>query len=293
MSDRGERTAVVTGASSGIGLAAARELACRGWHVIALGRSPERSREALAAIKAKAPQAQVEMFQADLSILTEARSVAERIAALAPRIDLLVNNAGGVPAARRETSEGFEHTFAANHLGPFVLTRALLPQLKAAGAGAQVINISSSAHSFVPDMKWDDLQLEHGKFDVSSAYAQSKLANILFTRALSKRLADDGISVNAVHPGLVQSNFDTHGNWMIKLIYKMSKLTRLSLSPEQGADTILWLTEQQQPGSGHYFVKRKIAATTPAAQSSEGAERLWELSSQLADQALEKKYSTD
>jgi retinol dehydrogenase-12 len=215
---------------------------------------------------------------AELSVWAEAARAAQEIGTLAERIDLLVNNAGGPASVRRTTIDGFEHTLAANHLGPFLLTGKLLPLLRAAGPGAQVINVSSVAHRFVKDMVWDDLQSER-KFDISTAYAQSKLANILFTRALAQKVAVDGIRVNAVHPGMVQTNFSTHGNWLIKTIYALAR--PFSLTPEQGADTILWLATNPEPGTGGYFVKRKPGPATPAAESAEGADRLWSVSEAL------------
>jgi NAD(P)-dependent dehydrogenase (short-subunit alcohol dehydrogenase family) len=278
MTEKNNKVAVVTGASSGIGLVVARELARQSWHIIGLGRDSGRAQQALAAIRAAAPGAKIDMVLADLSVMAEAARAAREISALTGRIDLLVNNAGGTPAARRVTPDGLEHTFAANHLGPFLLTRELLPLLRAAGPGAQIINVSSVAHRFVKDMLWDDLQCER-KFDVGAAYGQSKLANILFTRALAKRLAGDGIRVNVMHPGLVQSNFSSHGNWLIKMIYRLSR--PFSLTPEQGADTILWLANHPNPGTGGYFVKRKLSPLTPAAQSDAGAERLWSISEAL------------
>lgn len=278
MDQDSNKVAVVTGASSGIGLVVALELVRKGWQVIGLGRDSGRTREALSAIHATMPDGNIDMVLADLSVMSEATRAAREISARTPKIDLLVNNAGGTPASRRLTVDGLEHTFAGNHLGPFLLTRELLPLLRAAEHGAQVINVSSVAHRFVKDMAWDDLQQEH-RFDPGRAYAQSKLANILFTRALAKRLAGDGIRVNAMHPGLVQSNFSSHGNGLVKWIYRLSR--PFSLTPEQGADTILWLAAHPDPGTGKYFVKRKPGALTSAAQSDEGAERLWTASETL------------
>ncbi|MAT50738.1 MAG: short-chain dehydrogenase [Porticoccaceae bacterium] len=278
MTDNNQKVAVVTGASSGIGLVVARELARQGWRVIGLGRNPDRAERAMASIRADVPGANIEMVLGDLSVMAEAVRLARDVAGLTTHIDLLVNNAGGTPANRQTTADGFEHTFAANHLGPFLFTRELLPLLRKAAPGSQIINVSSVAHRFVKDMIWDDLQLERN-FDAGKAYSQSKLANILFTRALAVRLGDEGIKVNAVHPGLVQSNFDSHGNRVVKLLYWFSR--PFSLTPEQGADTILWLATHPDPGTGGYFAKRKQASMTPAAESDEGAERLWTISEQL------------
>ena len=203
----GNKTALITGASSGIGLAVARNLAGNGWRIIGLGRDVHRVREAKRIIGERVGQgASIDMVIADLSIMAEVMRAAREIESLTDKIDLLVNNAGGIPAQRIVTIDGLEHTFAANHLGPFLLTREVLPLLKRSVSRPQIINVASVAHRFVKDMLWDDLQLE-AKFDAGAAYAQSKLANILFTRKLASHLKDEGIYVNAVHPGLIKSNF--------------------------------------------------------------------------------------
>jgi NAD(P)-dependent dehydrogenase (short-subunit alcohol dehydrogenase family) len=273
------KTVVITGASSGIGLVVARDLARAGWRVIAHGRDPARAAAALAQIRAAAPGAQVDMLLAELSTMAEVDRLADQVLAMTDRIDVLANNAGFIPATRVETADGLEQCFAANHLAPFVLTNRLLPLLRAAGPGAQVINTASVAHRFVKDMLWDDLQ-QTVRFSAGNAYAQSKLANILHARALARRVAGDGIRVNAMHPGLVGSNFPAHGNWLTKAMYGLTK--PFQLTPEQGADTILWLAKGGGGDvTGEYFVKRKVTGTTPAAQSRDGAERLWAISEGL------------
>ncbi len=273
------KTAVVTGASSGIGLVVACELARAGWRVIAQGRDPGRTEAALQHIRATAPAAEVDMLLADLSVMANVEQFAAQVRALTGRVDVLINNAGFFPASRIETADGFEQCFATNHLAPFLLTNLLLPLIKAAGPGAQIINTASSAHTFIKDMKWDDLQ-QRQIFSANDAYTQSKLANILHARELARRLAGDGIRVNAVHPGVVQTNFDSHGTLVVKLMYFLGR--PFSLTPEQGADTVLWLAMGGAPdATGEYFVRRKIAKTTPAAKSAEGAARLWRLSEAL------------
>ena len=277
------KTAVVTGSSSGIGLVVARELARDGWRVIAQGRNPARAEAALAEIRAAAPQAQVDMLLADLAVMDNVDEFATKIGALTDRIDLLVNNAGATPSQRIETADGLEQTFAANHLAVFLLTHRLLPLLKAAAPDAQVITTASVAHKFIKDMKWDDLQ-QVEKFSANDAYTQSKLANILFTREMAKRVEQDGIRVNCMHPGVVQTNFDTNGNLAVKLMYFLGK--PFSLTPEEGADTILWLARGGAPdATGQYFAKRKPGELTPAAQSDEGAARLWRISEDLVAKA--------
>lgn len=275
------KTAVITGASSGIGLVVAQDLAKAGWRVIAHGRDPGRAAAAEQSIRAAACGGDVDMLLADLSIMAEVARFANDVRAKTDKIDVLINNAGFTPSVRVETVDGLEQCFAANHMAPFLLTNLLLPLVKAAGPGAQIINTASSAHSFVKDMKWDDLQ-QKASFSVNDAYTQSKLANILHARELARRVAPDGIRANAVHPGFVQSNFDSHGGLIVKLMYIVGK--PWSLTPKQGADTIVWLAKGGAPHvSGEYFVKRKIAKTTPAAQSEASAARLWRISEDILE----------
>lgn len=275
------KTAVITGASSGIGLVVAQDLAKAGWRVIAHGRDPGRAAAAEQSIRAAACGGDVDMLLADLSIMAEVARFANDVRAKTDKIDVLINNAGFTPSVRVETVDGLEQCFAANHMAPFLLTNLLLPLVKAAGPGAQIINTASSAHSFIKDMKWDDLQ-QKASFSVNDAYTQSKLANILHARELARRVAPDGIRANAVHPGFVQSNFDSHGGLIVKLMYIVGK--PWSLTPKQGADTIVWLAKGGAPHvSGEYFVKRKIAKTTPAAQSEASAARLWRISEDILE----------
>ncbi|WP_046868843.1 SDR family oxidoreductase [Microvirga massiliensis] len=276
------KTAVVTGASSGIGLVVARELARRGFRVIGLGRSPGRSKAALAEIRRAAPTAQVDFVRADLAVMSEVRRAATEITALTDRVDVLINNAGAVIKERRVTPDGYEATFAGNHLGPFLLTQCLMPLLRAAVAAtgeARVVNTASGAHQMVRDMAWDDLQLEKN-YGSWTAYAQSKLANILFTRELARRERENGIRVNAVHPGVVDTNFPSGGGLLTTIGWLVAR--PFAKTPEQGADSILWLaTEAPADLTGGYLEQRQPARITKAAQSAEGARRLWELSERM------------
>ncbi|MET0988280.1 MAG: SDR family oxidoreductase [Steroidobacteraceae bacterium] len=278
------KIAVVTGGSSGIGAATARALVAQGWHVIALGRTRDRLNRTLHEIRSEFPSARIDGLIADFESIKQVERVAQEITALTSRVHVLVNNAGGPCEQRRETSDGFESLFAGNHLGPFLLTRRLLPLLRAA-QDARIINVSSVAHKFVRDMQWDDLQLRR-KFTNTVAYAQSKLANVLFTRELARRLSNDRITVNAMHPGLVSSNFERHGDRWTALIYKLGK--PFSVTAEQGADTAVWLaTAPEVEGkTGGYYVKRRVARTSRAARNEISARRLWDVSEKLIGEAM-------
>jgi NAD(P)-dependent dehydrogenase (short-subunit alcohol dehydrogenase family) len=273
------RIAIVTGASAGIGKATALSLAKHGWRVIGLGRDPSRCATALTEIRTAAPNAQVDMIRADLSLMKEAVRAAREIAALTDRVDVLLNNAGGVNRQRVITAEGLEATFAGNHLGHFVLTTHLLPLLRAAAGrsnpgATRIINVSSSGHERSPGLDWSDLQ-KMQNFTPGGAYTNAKLANILFTRALAKRLASDGIVVHAMHPGVVDSNFASHAD--AEMQGHMATLKDIAVSPEAAADTLVWLATALAPGettAGYYHHRAPLAPST-AAQDDVAAEILW------------------
>jgi len=277
------RVAVITGASSGIGLASAEAFAKAGWRVIGTGRDPVRSAQGEAAIrKAAAPGSQVDFLRGDFCEMADVKRVAAEITSLTDRVDVLVNNAGGVRDAIYTTKEGFEATFAANHLAPFLLTRELLPLLECAAAGStpnsvRVIAVSSSAHEYIPGMNWDDLMFRNGP--AGAAYCQAKLANVLYTRELNRRLSDHGIVAQAVHPGIVQSNFASHGGQEMQTYFE----TQDTLSPQQAARTILWLATSEEGGrdGGRYFHDLAEAPLAPQARDDEAAARLWRESEAL------------
>jgi NAD(P)-dependent dehydrogenase (short-subunit alcohol dehydrogenase family) len=277
MSSAPARTAVITGASSGIGKAAAQALVAQGWRVIGIGRDPARSAAAEAEIRATSTHAAFDMLRADLSLMSEAARAAREIAARTTRIDALLNNAGGVNNRLIMTAEGFEATFAGNHLGHFVLTNRLIPLLRATAAGVppgtvRIVNVSSTGHERSPGMDWSDLQ-RLKDYTTGGAYTNAKLANILFTRALAKRLAGDGIVVHAMHPGVVGSNFISHAEEPMQRYMQTLQL----ITPEEGADTLVWLATDAEPGrtTAGYFHQRKVVPTSVAAQDDAAAERLW------------------
>jgi NAD(P)-dependent dehydrogenase (short-subunit alcohol dehydrogenase family) len=286
------RVAVVSGASSGIGKAAARALASKGWRVFGLGRDAARCANAEAEIRAAAtPGTPVEMLRADLSLLAESARVAEDLIARTDRIDVLINNAGGVGNQLRMTTEGNEATFAGNHLGPFVLTIRLLPLLRATAAvgspgAVRIIATSSVGHHNSPAMDWDDIQRIRN-FTPGGAYTNAKLANVLFTRALARRLAGDGIVAHAMEPGVVlASNFVSHADEAMQRY--MATLNDRAVSPEEAAATLVWLATAPEAGqtSGGYYYQCKPTPISAAAQDDAAAERLWIESEALVRRSL-------
>lgn len=279
------RVAVITGASSGIGKAAAQALATQGWHIIGIGRDPHRTAAAEAEIRAATPGANVTMIRADLSLVSEATRAAGEIASRTEYIDVLLNNAGGVRSRMEMTAEGVESTFASNHLGHFVLTTRLIPLLRAAAARSEpgatrIVSVSSSGHERSPGLNWDDLQVLRN-FTTGGAYTNAKLANVLFTRALAKRLAVDGIVAHAMHPGVVDSNFASHADDAMQKY--MASIKDVSITPEVGADTLVWLATAMEPGrsTGGYYHQRAAVASSLPAQDDAAAERLWKESEAL------------
>lgn len=226
------------------------------------------------------------MLRLDLAIIAEVREAAAAIAKLTDRVDVLINNAGGTSRERRVTSEGNEATFSGNYLGHFVLTNELLPLLRHAAKFAdkgqtRILNVSSVAHEYTPGLDWDDLQsIAH--FDVDKAYTNAKLANLLHAQALARRVKNDGIVVHAMHPGIVATNFVTHGNdAMAKTFVDFADIT---VSPVEGADTLIWLATSRDTTlmeGGGYFHARTAVPTAAAANDDAAAERLWSESLRL------------
>jgi NAD(P)-dependent dehydrogenase (short-subunit alcohol dehydrogenase family) len=273
------KTVVVTGATSGVGEKAAEALAEQGARIVFVARDPVRAEATRARLEAAAPGLGHRAHIADLSLMRETRRVGAEIAAAEPRVDALVNNAGAVYSDRRVTQEGLERTFALNHMSYFVLTAALLERLKAT-PGARIVCTASGAHRGA-SLQFDDLQMEKS-YSGRRAYQRSKLANLLFTRELARRLEGTGLTANCVHPGFVASRFaDEAGGWMSPAVALAKRFA--GLSPEQGADTIVYLVSSPEVASttGEYFFERKIAPISGAARNMASARRLWEISEAL------------
>lgn len=272
------KTAVVTGASSGVGRAAAIMLAEAGWNVLGLGRDPGRSGDTLRLIQAAAhPGARVRMITGDLALLSDTARMADEILAQTDRIDLLCNNAGGVRNELIVTAEGNEAIFAGNHLGHFLLTKRLLPALRAAAAEAgrgpaRILAVSSEGHHEAPDFDWDDLQRTR-EWVSGRNYCLAKLCNLLFTAELARRHAEGGVVAHALHPGEAATNFASHA--VPEMQAYMERLDMIS--PNVAGRTILWLATSEEAGrsTNGYFFDCRAVPSSPQAKDPELAARLW------------------
>jgi NAD(P)-dependent dehydrogenase (short-subunit alcohol dehydrogenase family) len=281
---RGGRYALVTGGSSGIGLATARGLLPHFEAVGIVGRNPERLEEAAADLRSTGGGA-VETFQADFTSLADVRRLSADVRARFPLLSVLVNNAGVWHRERHLSQDGYEETFAVNHLAHFLLTNDL-EELLAAGAPSRVINVSSSMHARPKSMNWGDLMFEEA-FSGFRAYGHSKLANILFSNELARRWSSRGIASNALNPGNVRSRI-TRNNAFLNALHQ-SPIARLVIMTEaDGARASLRaaLAPELESVTGRYFDKLKDKPPTKPARDPEAARRLWEVSQQLVDSAL-------
>lgn len=249
-----------------------------GARVVMVCRNREKGRTALVEICQATGNTQVELMIADLSEMEQVRSVAARIRDKYPHIDVLLNNAGAIHRPRQVTGDGFERTFALNHLAPFLLTLELEAVLRAS-APSRIITVASDAHRR-GRMNFDDLQMER-KYTPFRAYAQSKLANVLFARELAKRLEGSGVTSNAVHPGAVATGYGQNNKDFLAWLIRVG--ARFLRTPEEGARSLIWLaTEDSVDGaSGGYYVDEKLVKPSKAALDDEAAARLWDLSLEM------------
>jgi NAD(P)-dependent dehydrogenase (short-subunit alcohol dehydrogenase family) len=271
-----QRVCIVTGANSGIGKETARGLAERGATVILAVRDAAKGEAARADIVGSAPDAKVEVRSLDLASAASIRAFAKAFEQKYARLDVLVDNAGVWTRARQTTKDGFEATFGVNHLGTFLLTRLLVPLLEKS-APSRVVVLSSALH-YQGAIDWDDLMFERRSFNGTAAYNQSKLANVLFTKALARRLAGKGVTVNAVHPGVVSTELMRE---MPDLVKKIAGL--FLLSPAAGARTSLHVATSDECATttGAYFAKSRPKVAAKRARDEADQERLWEVSERL------------
>jgi NAD(P)-dependent dehydrogenase (short-subunit alcohol dehydrogenase family) len=274
------KTIVITGATSGIGFETAGQLARQGARLVLVGRDRAKGEAAVASLRRRAPSLDVQVFYADLSLLAEQRRLAAQLDEALPRIDVLINNAGAFFAKRIVTADGLELTFALNHMAYFVVTALLRDKLAASGS-ARIVNVSSDAHRRAT-LDFDDLQTAKN-FSAWKAYGRSKLANILFTRELARRLAGTGVTANCLHPGFVASNFGDNNPGFWGAVIGLGKRVG-AISLQDGAKTSVYLATSTDvaTSSGVYFEKSRPATPTAAAQDDAAAARLWQASAKIA-----------
>ena len=275
------KVVLVTGATGGIGLITAEALAQVGATVVIVGRNAAKTQEVVSQLRAKTMNANVDSILADLSAMHQVRQAAETFKQKYDRLDVLVNNAGAVFSDRIITTDGYEMTFALDHLNYFYLTQQLQDVLLQS-APARIVNVSSDAHR-TGHINFDDLMGER-KFSAFSAYSQAKLANVLFTYELAQRLEGTGVTANALHPGFVATGFGrNNGGWMGWL---MPFVQVVAMSPEKGAATSIYLASapEVQDVTGKYFAKQAQARSNGESYDVDIQRRLWDVSEELIAQ---------
>jgi NAD(P)-dependent dehydrogenase (short-subunit alcohol dehydrogenase family) len=272
------KNVLVSGATAGIGLVTARELARQGNHVTLLSRSAEKCARAVEEIKQATGNQTVEYIAADLSIRDEIHRAAYEYKKRHTRLDVLVNNAGAVFMSRQLSKDGLEMNFALNHLNYFLLTHLLLDVIKSS-APARIVNVSSDAHRGTK-INFDDIQFEKN-YSGYPVYRQSKLFNLLFTYELARRLQGTGVTVNALHPGVVATDIGKNNGFLLRLIFKL--MSTMAKSVEDGAATSIYLASAQEVEqiTGGYFVDLKQVQSDPASYDLAAAEKLWNLSLEM------------
>jgi NAD(P)-dependent dehydrogenase (short-subunit alcohol dehydrogenase family) len=283
------RTVVITGANSGVGKATAMALAEAGARTVIIARDPDRGRQAQDEIRRASGSDQVDLVVFDLADLGSVREGARQLLDGYEQIHVLVNNAGLVLSQRTETKDGYEATFGINHLGPFLLTRELTERLKTS-APARVVTVASTAHrSARRGLDFDDLQSDR-HYAGMRAYSRSKLANILFSNELARRLAGSGVTANSLHPGTVATGFARDDDASGLLAFGVKVIKPFILTPEKGARTSVYLASSPDVAdvSGRYFIKCRPREPSAAARDEDAAARLWAVSEELVDRTAHR-----
>lgn len=280
------KTVILTGTTSGIGYITARALAKEGHTLYLLNRNREKAERVKQQIVGLTENDQIHLVDADLSGMASVDAAVKQLQAELSRVDLLINNAGGIIPHYRETEDGFEYTFAMNHLGHFHLTTSLLPHLKKSD-DARIINVSSEAHR-AGRLDFNNLMLKEN-YNGFKAYANAKLCNIYFAKALTDRLRNTNITANALHPGVVNTRFGEQYKGIFKFILKAMK--PFMTSPEKGAQTTLHVALHPEGAktSGAYFKDRKVKTPARLANDKQAREQLWTVSESMIRQALTVK----
>jgi len=275
-----DKTVLVTGATDGIGKETARRLAERGARVFIAGRNAEKGAAAVRDIATNTGTDQAEFLQADLSVQADVRGLAKAVKQRTNRLDVLVNNAGVIMFRREETRDGIEMTFGLNHLNYFLLTHELLDLLKAS-APARIVSVASIAHRRAI-LDFDDLQLSRG-FGAWKAYSRSKLANIMFTYALARRLEGTAVTANCLHPGFVSSHFGQNGGFLARTGMALAMRFGNAISVAQGAQTSVYLASAPEVSSqsGLYFDEGKAVKSNHASYDRHAQEKLWGISARM------------
>jgi NAD(P)-dependent dehydrogenase (short-subunit alcohol dehydrogenase family) len=279
------KTILITGANSGIGFVTAVELAKMGARVLMVCRDTERGAHARAAVAQVASGAAPELLLADISSQQAIRALANEVRQRFPKIDVLINNAGGIFAERGFTANGIERTFATNHLGPFLLTNLLIDLVKT-GTGGRIVNVASE--SYPSRLDFGNLQGEKG-YGFLSAYFRSKLENIIFSLDLAQRLQNSGVTVNCMSPGPTSTRLGDNMTGLAGLFPRLAK--KLFPSPEKGARTLIYLASSPDVEgiSGRFFLRQRARRTKPVTSDAEVAARLWRVSSELVGLPVAKQ----
>lgn len=274
------KTCIITGATDGIGLETAARLAMLEAKLVLVGRNRQKGEAALRSLRSRVPGVSVEIHYADLSRRDDILRLAPELLSAAPRIDVLLNNAGALFTRREVTAERLERTFALNHMGYFLLTQLLRERL-IASAPARIVNVASEAHRDAT-LDFDDLQNAAGYRGLKT-YQRSKLCNILFTRELARQLSGSGVTANSLHPGFVASSFGDNNRGPFRLALGLAKRF-VAISVERGAETPVYAASSPdlREITGRYFDKCRERAPSAAAQDDQAARRLWEESLKLA-----------
>lgn len=280
------KTILITGATNGIGKAAALKFAESAKSIAFTYRNEELAEDLKNEMQKINPNLSINSFFCDFSVQDSIRECADKIKNDLKAIDLLINNAGVVNTEYSETIDGIENTFAVNHLGYFLFTNLLLDLVKKESE-SRIINVSSAAHHFVKGMQWDDINYKDDFKMGLKAYGQSKLGNILFTKLLAKKLQKDGVTVNAIHPGGVNTSLGNQNNSLLGRVLKII-LKPFFRSPLKGANTIIYLAEIDGLSiTGAYWVDGRVAKTSHYSKNEAEAEKLWRLSEKLVNQEFD------